>query len=191
MSTTFPLYQLGTNYFFKVPVILSNGLINKKIHNILLCDSSGSMSSYWNKVASGWNSIVDSIDGTFSILLFDNKVRTISGKTLPIPQPYSGGTNIIEALNGLKKEMDKYLNYDLVRIYMITDGADTDNRGTFENKFKSTVESMTKPYNLCEFYVIGLTESFPVFISQSIRANLHNGSNSIPNLFWSQNCSQE
>ena len=128
MSTTFPLYQLGSNYFFKVPIIQSNGLTNKKIHNILLCDSSGSMSSYWDKVATGWNSIVDSIDGTFSILLFDNYVKTISGKTLPIPQPHSGGTNIIKALEGLNKEINKYLDYDLVRIYMITDGADTDNQ---------------------------------------------------------------
>ncbi len=191
MSTTFPLYQLGPNYFFKVPVIQSNGLINKKVHNILLCDSSGSMGPYWKNVATGWNSIVDSIDGTFSIMLFDNNVHVIGGKTLPEIQPYSGGTNIIEGLNGLKKEISKYLDYDLVRIYMITDGEDIANQGTFETKFNSTIKSITKPYNVCEFYVIGLTGNFPVFISQSIRANLHNGSNSVPNLFWSQNCTQE
>lgn len=190
MSTIFPLYQLGPNYFFKVPVIQSSGLINKQIHNILLCDTSGSMGSYWTKVASGWNSIVDSIDGTFSILLFDNTVKPISGKTLPLAQPYRGGTNIIKALEGLGKEISKYKNYDLVRIYMITDGADTDNQD-FENVFNNTIKKIVKPYNACEFYVVGLTGNFPVFISQSVRANLHNGSNSIPNLFWSQDCTQE
>lgn len=190
MSTTFPLYQLGSNYFFKVPVIQSNGLVTKQIHNIVLCDTSGSMGSYWAKVANGWNFIVNSIDGTFSILLFDNTVKPISGKTLPLTQPYSGGTNIISALEGLKKEIYKYINYDLVRIYMITDGADTENYD-FKNVFQNTIKTVPKPYNACEFYVMGLTESFPVFISQTIRANLHNGSSSIPNLFWSQECTQE
>ncbi len=190
MDTIFPLYQLGPNYFFKVPIIQSNGLVNKQIHNILLCDTSGSMHTYWSKVANGWNSIVDSIDGTFSILLFDNTIKPISGKTLPLAQPYSGGTNIIKALEGLGKEITKYKNYDLVRIYMITDGADTENQD-FENVFNNTIKTIVKPYNICEFYVIGLTSSFPVFISQTVRANLHNGSNSIPNLFWSQDCSQE
>ena len=48
-----------------------------------------------------------------------------------------------------------------------------------------------KPINKVEFFVLGLTGSFPVFISQAIRANIHTGRASVPNLFWSQSCTEE
>lgn len=185
---SFTINKLSDNYFFKVPEIIQDVIVPKSVHNILLCDSSGSMSSYWAKVAKGWNNLVEKLDGTISIILFENKVHRFSGKTLPLYQPKSGGTNIIDGLNELEKEIKKNTSKDLIRVFFITDGGDT--YGNFESRFNQKMEKYYKPINQVEFYVMGLSGNFPAFISQSIRASLHTGRSSIPNLFWSQNCTE-
>lgn len=81
---TFTLNHLDDIYFFKVPEIQNEQIIQKSIHNVLLCDSSGSMNPYWINVANGWNKLVEKLDGTVSIILFDNKVYRYKGKTLPL-----------------------------------------------------------------------------------------------------------
>lgn len=186
---SFTINQLGENYFFKVPEITQIGIIQKKVHNILLCDSSGSMGSYWAKVANGWNNLVSKLDGTVSIILFEDKAFKFTGKTLPLYQPHSGGTNIIAGMDELEKEIKTHKFDDLIRVFFVTDGADSS--GThFESIFSERIKKYHKPINQVEFYVMGLTGNFPVYISQSIRVNIHTGRSSIPNLFWSQNCSE-
>lgn len=187
--SSFVISQLKQDYFFKVPEIVQEQIVPKNIHNILLCDSSGSMSSYWAKVAQGWNNLVEKLDGSVSLILFSDNAFRYAGKTLPLHMPQSGGTNIIAGLTELEKEIKKFKNYDLIRVYFVTDGEDS-NRGTFQNRFDTTMNKYYKPTNNVEFYVLGLTGNFPVFISQSIRAKVHTGRATIPNLFWSQNCSQ-
>lgn len=188
---SFTINQLSDNYFFKVPEIAHEQIIPKSVHNILLCDSSGSMASYWAKVANGWNSLVEKLDGTISIILFENKAFRYAGKTLPLYQPQSGGTNIIAGLEELEKEIKKNALKDLIRVFFITDGCDsTRSLNTFETRFNQTMSKYYKPINQVEFYVMGLTGSFPAFISQSIRASVHTGRSSIPNLFWSQSCTE-
>jgi hypothetical protein len=187
--SSFVISQLGSDYFFKVPEIVQEQIIHKNIHNILLCDSSGSMGSYWAKVAQGWNNLVDKLDGSVSLILFSDNAFRYAGKTLPPHMPQSGGTNIIAGLTELEKEIKKFKSYDLIRVYFVTDGEDS-NGATFQSRFDTTMSKYYKPTNNVEFYVLGLTGNFPVFISQSIRAKVHTGRATIPNLFWSQNCSE-
>jgi predicted RNase H-like HicB family nuclease len=178
------------NFFFKVPEVTQEEIIPKNIHNILLCDSSGSMGSYWAKVASGWNKLVEKLDGSVSLILFSDNAFRYPGKTLPLHMVKSGGTDIISGLNELEKELKNHKNDDLVRVFFITDGADG-KQDTFQSRFDKTINKYYKPINQVEFYVLGLTGNFPVFISQAIRANIHSGRNSIPNLFWSQTCTEQ
>lgn len=187
--SSFNIIKLEDNYFFKVPEIKQEQIVIKNVHNILLCDSSGSMGSYWAKVAQGWNNLVEKLDGTVSLILFSDNAYRYDGKTLPPHMPKNGGTDIIKGLTELEKEIKKYKNHDLIRVYFITDGDDS-NRTTFQSRFDTKMSKYHKPTNNIEFYVLGLTGNFPVFISQSIRAKLHTGRSSIPNLFWSQNCSE-
>lgn len=189
-NITFTIYELDQDFFFKVPEIKQETITQTNIHNILLYDSSGSMISYWTKIAKSWNKFVEKLNGSTSIILFSNNAFRHTGKTLPLYMLQSGGTNIIAGLNELEKEIFKYKDYDLIRIYFITDGKDS-NHSTFESRFNNKMNIFHKPITNVEFYVFGLTENFPVFISQSIKANLHTGSVTIPNLFWSQNCTDE
>lgn len=140
---SFTINQLTDNYFFKVPEIAHEQIVPKSSHNILLCDTSGSMSSYWAKVANGWNSLVEKLDGTVSIILFENKAFRYQGKTLPLYQPQSGGTNIIAGLEELEKEIKKNNSKDLIRVFFITDGEDTG--GNFETRFNKTISKYHKP----------------------------------------------
>jgi hypothetical protein len=188
--TSFVINQLGKDYFFKVPEITQGHIVQKKVHNILLCDTSGSMGGYWAKVANGWNSLVDKLDGTVGIILFESKAIRYAGKTLPLFQPYSGGTNIIAGMDELEKEIKSHKTDDLIRVFFVTDGGDS-NGYNFETRFDNRIKTYYRPMNQVEFYVMGLTGSFPAYISQSIRANVHTGRSSIPNLFWSQNCSEK
>lgn len=185
--SSFIISQLKQDYFFKVPEIKHEQIVQKNVHNILLCDSSGSMCSYWAKVAQGWNNMVEKLDGTFSIILFADNVFRYAGKTLPLHMPQSGGTNIVAGLTELEKEIKKYKQHDLIRVYFVTDGEDS-NKSTFQTRFDTAMGKYYKPTNNVEFYVLGLTGNFPVYISQSIRAKVHTGRATIPNLFWSQNC---
>jgi len=187
--SSFSINQLSNNYFFKVPEVSQEQIVQKKVHNILLCDSSGSMSSYWSKVAMGWNNLVDKLNGSISIILFENKAFRYAGKTLPLYQPQSGGTNIIAGMDELEKEIKAHKSDDLVRVFFVTDGGDSCGNN-FESRFNERIKKYYKPVNQVEFYVMGLTGSFPAYISQSIRANVHTGRSSVPNLFWSQNCTE-
>lgn len=188
--SSFVISQLTQDYFFKVPEITQEQIVQKNVHNILLCDSSGSMGSYWAKVATGWNKLVEKLDGSVSIILFSDNACSYAGKTLPMHMPQSGGTNIIKGLEELEKEIKVYKNHDLIRVYFITDGSDS-NSSTFQSRFDKTMGKYYKPINQVEFFVLGLTGNFPVFISQTIRANIHTGRVTIPNLFWSQVCSEQ
>ena len=189
MSSSFIINHLDDNYFFKVPEITQKQIIQKKVHNILLCDSSGSMRSYWAKVANGWNNLVSKLDGSVSIILFENLAFRYPGKTLPLYQPKSGGTNIIAGMEELEKEIKAHKFDDLVRVFFVTDGKDSSSN--FESIFDIRIKKYDKPINQVEFYIMGLTGNFPAYISQSIRAHIHTGRSSIPNLFWSQNCSEQ
>ena len=120
--TSFVINQLNNNYFFKVPEIAQGQIIQKKIHNILLCDTSGSMNIYWKKVASGWNNLVEKLDGTVSIILFDDKSFKYDGKTLPLYKPRSGGTNIMAGIDELEKEIKSHKSDNLIRVFFVTDG---------------------------------------------------------------------
>lgn len=53
------------------------------------------MKPYWISVANEWNKLVEKLDRTVLIILFDNEVYRYKGKTLLLYQPKSGRTNII------------------------------------------------------------------------------------------------
>ena len=187
-TNNFNIYKLGLNYFGKIPEITNTNIKTKKIHNILLCDSSGSMSSYWSKVANEWNKLVEKLDGTVSIILFSDRVYKYGGKTLPIHMVESGGTDIIKGLKELEIQIKSNSLKDLIRVFFITDGSDS-NYQTFQTRFDKVINEYYKPINEVEFFLLGLTGNFPVFISQAIRSKIHTGRIGIPNLFWSQTCS--
>jgi hypothetical protein len=77
------IYQLSDNYIVKVEDFKDECIQERNIHNILLCDSSGSMASYWKSVSTGWNNLVKTLEGTVTILLFDTQVYNIKGRNLP------------------------------------------------------------------------------------------------------------
>ena len=118
-------------YFFKVPEITQEQIIPKKVHNILLCDSSGSMSEYWAKVANGWNGLVEKLDGSVSLILFSNTAFRHPGKTLPLHMVQSGGTDILKGLEELEREIKNHKMDDLIRVFFITDGEDG-SKATFQ-----------------------------------------------------------
>lgn len=186
----FRIYELGPNYFFQVPSIKNEQVVQNKIHNILLCDASGSMNPYWSMVANTWNNFVSKLDGSVNIILFESDVVQYAGKTLPLHNPRGGGTDIIKGLDELERTIKTYKNYDLIRVYFITDGEDS-NSGTFQTRFDAKMKTYYHPTNRVEFFVMGLTNKFPAFISQSIRSSVHTGRANVPNLFWSQNCSEQ
>ena len=150
--SSFVISQLTQDYFFKVPEITQEQIVQKNVHNILLCDSSGSMGSYWAKVATGWNKLVEKLDGSVSIILFSDNACSYAGKTLPMHMPQSGGTNIIKGLEELEKEIKVYRNHDLIRVYFITDGSDS-NSSTFQSRFDKTMGKYYKPINQVEFFI--------------------------------------
>ena len=189
-NNTFTIKKLGSEYFFKVPSLNKAQIVQLKIHNILLCDASGSMNGYWAKVASEWNKFVEKLDGSVSILLFDSVVSKYAGRTLPLVNPRGGGTDIVTGLNELEREIKSHKQDHLIRVYFITDGEDSSQQ-TFQTRFDDRMRTFYRPQNNVEFYVFGLTSKFPAFISQSIRSSIHTGRASIPNLFWSQSCSTE
>lgn len=163
-------------------------MIHKKVHNILLSDASGSMSGYWAKVAKGWNSLVEKLDGGVSIILFGNKAFRYSGTILPLYQLQSGGTNIIAGMDELEKEIKAHKSNNLIQVFFITDGEDS--QSSFQTRFNDILKKYYHPTNQVEFYVLRLTGNFPAYISQSIRASIHTGRSGIPNLFWSQSCTE-
>lgn len=184
MFSKIDVYSCGDVLFFKA-VTDQNTMMKSTISNILLCDTSGSMVGYWSDVAESWNKFVATIDGTVTILLFDDIVTKIKGKTLPRYQIRRGGTNIIGALNSLNKEIYSINNStDIIRIFFITDGGDGNDN--FEERFNKCLSDINRPYGICEFYVLGISESFPAFISQNLRASFHNGRSNIPSIFWSE-----
>jgi hypothetical protein len=130
------------------------------------------------------------LDGSVSLILFSNIAFRHAGKTLPLHMIQSGGTDILKGIEELEKELKKYKQADLIRVFFITDGEDS-SQGTFQTRFNKTMEKFYRPINKVEFFVLGLTGSFPAFISQAIRANVHTGRATIPNLFWSQSCTEQ
>ena len=121
IKNSYQINQIGgIGYFFKVPDIKSSTIQFTRTVNILVADSSGSMSGYWMNMAKGWNRMVEGLDGEVSILLFDSVVHRLTGRILPIVQPFSGGTDIMAGINELENEIKKFSTLNSVVIFIAT-----------------------------------------------------------------------
>lgn len=181
-------YQLNDDIFFQVPITESNESDNVKVHNILLCDASGSMKSYWYFVEQYWDTLVNKLNGEFTLILFSDRAKVYNEtKTLKNIKPDFSSTNIIKGLEELREVMKLIQNkVELIRVFFITDGEDSYN--DFEKKFKTFIDSYSSSpiKTTLEIFVLGITNNFPVYISQQIRANMHTGNLNIKNIYWAQ-----
>lgn len=174
--------RLGNTLFGKV----SNSNIQNnttKTHNILLCDSSGSMEKYWKEISQSWNQNVHRLDGDVKIILFDNNTQIYNGRKLPLNMVISGRTNIINGLNKLKEEIKNNNDKELIRVFFITDG-DDDDMSSFESRLQDCMNSYEKSNSTVEVYIFGLSKNAPTSMSQKVRSVIHTGRDSIPTFFW-------
>ncbi|XP_042877980.1 uncharacterized protein LOC122257025 isoform X2 [Penaeus japonicus] len=152
--------------------------------NILMADVSGSMTSYWSSVVSGWNTYVSpKLKGTTEIYVFGSLVKhRRTGNTLMNQDFSSGQTDLTTALqtivNNVYKCRQKY-----VKVFLITDG---DHNQTDESP-EGVISQMKVPQGkVCDVYLLGAGTEFPVEYSINIRSRLHNGSANLPTIFWAK-----
>lgn len=152
--------------------------------NILMVDVSGSMNRFWNNVQEGWNlHVAPMLRGRTSIYTFGSSVvfRRL-GTKLEKNDFDAGGTDLTGALQTIVNEVyqckERYVN-----VFIITDG----NHNTTEVEPSSVIDQMQAPDGkLCNVYILGVGDNFPVQYSIDIRSRLHNGSSNLPSLFWAR-----
>lgn len=185
--------KLGDKYFCKINKdidikpqanIQATKYSKDDIQNILLCDTSGSMDSYWKEIATFWNDFVKQLDEKVKIILFDDEIKHINESTLPYDIYKGSSTNIILGINELIKEIYAVKNKKYIRVFFITDGVDNVNYD-FENKFTKCMNEYIKPKNtLIEVFILALSKNAPSLISQKMRNAIHTGRNSIQQQYW-------
>ncbi|KAK7080457.1 hypothetical protein SK128_000813 [Halocaridina rubra] len=153
-------------------------------YNILLVDVSASMSSFWNPIQEGWNKhIAPQLKGRTIIYTFGTSVvfRRM-GTTLKETDFDGGGTDLTGALQTLINEVyvckEKYVN-----IFIVTDG----DHNSSDVAPRSVIDQIQSPLGkICNVYILGVGDSFPVQYSVDIRSRLHNGSLNFPYIFWAK-----
>lgn len=172
--------------YFSLP---SNPNVCKSLvseQNILLLDTSGSMSEFLPTIIDHWNNTFLKSLNNSKVIMFDTRAYILeTGEITEIDhREKSGGrTNIINGLNKLFEIIEP--NTNLVQKYnilFITDGHDNCNKD-FDNIFKQIMGAYKPSNSIINFYVLGIGIDFPIIISNIIRDVIHNGKTSITPLY--------
>ncbi|CAL4122243.1 unnamed protein product [Meganyctiphanes norvegica] len=158
--------------------------------NLFMGDVSASMSGFWPSVVKGWNThIQPKLIGRTSIMTFGSDVTTKrSGYTNNCYEVKQNDfddtcTDLTGALQAIVEEVykckEKYIN-----VFFVTDGAHNQTKCTPD----TVIEKMIAPEGkICNAYVLGAGNGFPVHYSVNIRSRLHNGRANLPTIFWAKN----
>ncbi|XP_037804168.1 uncharacterized protein LOC119598589 [Penaeus monodon] len=156
-------------------------------YNLLMADVSGSMTSYWPAVVSGWNTFVaPKLRGRTDLYVFGSYVELLrTGTELKRSDFTSGQTDLTGALQTIVDKVytckEKY-----VKVFIITDG----DHNQSSDPPETVISLMREPKGkICDVYLLGAGKSFPVQYSVNIRSRLHNGSTNLPTLFWAEHSS--
>lgn len=174
------IFQVGDYYFSQI----NEEQTQQGIQNILVCDISGSMREYWRTIQSTYNKLATKLRGNTTIILFNDVAQITKYSGLPF-DCVGGRTNIVDALTKLESVYDPIL-YANTNVIFITDGEDTSS-SNFNDLFANKINNFKKITNHLNFYVFGIGNKFPTFISQLIRNKLHTGSSMIKPIFSAMN----
>ncbi|XP_042226052.1 uncharacterized protein LOC121869036 isoform X1 [Homarus americanus] len=149
--------------------------------NILMVDVSGSMEPFWKSVVQYWNQYVaPTLMGHTNIYVFSTQVIFRRSGVNLHPQDFlGGGTDFIGALQTVVSDVyqckERY-----VKVFLVTDGHHTVSKATPETIIEKIQCARGK---VCDVYILGIGEDFPVQHSVDIRSRLHNGNSNLPYLF--------
>ncbi|XP_071544225.1 uncharacterized protein [Panulirus ornatus] len=149
--------------------------------NILMADVSVSMSRYWKAVVEHWNrSVSPALKGRTSLYVFSNQVFFMRSATyLEQGDFYSGATDLVGALETIVTEVYR-CRERYVKVFLITDG----DHSLSQLKPEDVIGKMEFPVGkVCDVYVLGVGDEFPVRHSLGLRSRLHNGRSNIPYLY--------
>ncbi|CAL4067710.1 unnamed protein product [Meganyctiphanes norvegica] len=157
--------------------------------NLFMGDVSGSMSSFWPSVVTGWNAhIRPNLVGRTSIMTFGSRVTTKrSGSTSDCyeitERDFDGTcTDLTGALQTIVEEVYK-CKEKFINVFFITDGGHNETRCQPDE----AIEKMKAPAGkICDVFVLGAGNGFPVQYSVNIRSRLHNGRANLPTIFWAK-----
>uniref|UniRef100_A0AAU8GEB2 VWFA domain-containing protein n=1 Tax=Faxonius propinquus nudivirus TaxID=3139431 RepID=A0AAU8GEB2_9VIRU len=148
-----------------------------------MIDVSGSMSYYWKSLLLEWNNyIAPSLNGRTQLFGFGTIITLKRSEPIIKNSDFdcSNKTDLITALKTITYEI-MYSDETFIRIFLITDG----------NHNATTIDPSTIIANmkisegkLCEFFLLGIGNAFPVQYSIDIRSHLHNANANLPSLFW-------
>ncbi|XP_063609964.1 uncharacterized protein LOC134783893 [Penaeus indicus] len=185
--------EIATRFVLQMPSFVPPELLGDSVelgpsaansYNLLMADVSGSMKSYWPGVISGWNTfIAPKLRGRTDLYVFGSSVELRrTGTELKQSDFTSGQTDLTGALQTIVDKVytckEKY-----VKVFIITDG---DHNMSYESP-ESVISLMREPKGkICDVYLLGAGNGFPVQYSVNIRSRLHNGSANLPTLFWAE-----
>lgn len=153
--------------------------------NLLMVDTSGSMSSFWSNLLMGWNThVAPLLKGRTKIFAFSQNVRFIRDDDTKLQSRDidHGSTDLTGALQKMADEVytcrEKY-----IKLFLVTDGDHNSTKVTPGEVLEMIVAPQCK---VVDVYVLGAGNSFPVQYSITLRSLLHNGSSNLPSLFWAK-----
>ncbi|XP_066978694.1 uncharacterized protein [Macrobrachium rosenbergii] len=152
--------------------------------NILMADVSGSMSYLWSTIKKHWNTYVSPrLEGTTRIFTFGNRVDFRREGTTLRGRDFSGGsTELTGALQTILSQIYT-CSQKFVNVFIITDGDHNCSQVT-----PSTIINQMDAQNskVCNVFLLGIGNSFPVKYSIGIRSRLHTGSSNLPTIYWAK-----
>ncbi|XP_045117428.1 uncharacterized protein LOC123508074 isoform X1 [Portunus trituberculatus] len=169
-------------------VIAGNARQTANNFNLLMADVSYSMVQAWPDVIDSWNkNIKDKLTGTTKLYLFSDEVTFLRSETyLSHDDRVRGGTNVTAALKRVRAEIET-CRETVVQVFIITDGG----HGAGEPLPETEIVKMHAPHGkTVNVFLLGITSGFPVNYSIDIRSHLHNGSATIPSLYWAKENSE-
>lgn len=158
-------------------------LFTQLSYNILMIDTSTSMSVYWSALMNQWNKYMAPIlekCGNETVRYTFSDVIEKKGCSPQIQKSdfRNSSTDLIGALKKIQEEIESCQSKD-IKVFFITDGFHSVSR----DKAETQLEKMKCPVGKkCEFFVLGIGKEYPVKQSLFLQAQLNTG-NTIPNLF--------
>ncbi|XP_068204431.1 uncharacterized protein [Palaemon carinicauda] len=156
----------------------------KDIFNIVMADVSGSMSSSWKSIKDYWNcNVAPNLVGKTRIFTFSTSVKFRRDEPYFAAGDFSGGsTELSGALQTILSQIYT-CTQKFVNIFIITDGDHNCSSVTPA----SVIELMeAQSSKICNVFLLGVGDDFPVQYSIDIRSRLHNGSSNLPSIYWAK-----
>lgn len=156
-------------------------------YNILMVDVSQSMYNYWTNFVEAWNThVMPILFGRTDLYVFSDQVilkRSVTSTMELQKSDFVGGcTNLTSALQTINREVET-CKESYVNVFLITDG----NHNASNDRPQTIIDKMEKVCGkMCNVFVLGVGNYFPVEFSINIRSRLHNGNSNLPSLFWAK-----